>query len=83
MFLVEADNTVIKFPYLKNGKREIYCHNTLGPIFGSKSDLYISNNCNKNKDSYTDVGYSFEKQYDIQHLDYTIDDGDIKCHKYF
>lgn len=39
-----------------------------GPIFGSGADLCISSDCNKNKDSYSQLPYSYGDTSLPQHL---------------
>eukprot|EP01080_Neovahlkampfia_damariscottae_P008326 gene8326-150_t len=38
----------------------IYSKNNYGPTFGGGHDLYISNNCNTNSQSYSNLGHSFQ-----------------------
>ena len=33
-----------------------------GPIFGAGADLFISSNCNKNTDSYSNLPHSYESE---------------------
>ena len=37
----------------------IYTRRDLGPTFGGGRDLFIANNANKNKGSYTNFGYTY------------------------
>ena len=37
----------------------IYSNNGYGPTFGGGHDLYISNACNANKNSYSNLGHSY------------------------
>lgn len=36
-----------------------YGNNAYGPTFGGGHDLYLANNCNANKGSYANIGYSY------------------------
>ncbi|XP_012229834.1 uncharacterized protein [Linepithema humile] len=38
-------------------------HPDIGPIFGAGADLLISNNCNVNKDSYTNLPHSYDGEH--------------------
>eukprot|EP01091_Cochliopodium_minus_P018392 TRINITY_DN744_c0_g1_i3.p1 TRINITY_DN744_c0_g1~~TRINITY_DN744_c0_g1_i3.p1 ORF type:complete len:309 (+),score=88.01 TRINITY_DN744_c0_g1_i3:770-1696(+) len=44
----------------KNSQKSIYDFTSFGPIYGGGSDIYISDNCNQNTNSYSDLGYTFE-----------------------
>jgi hypothetical protein len=46
------------FPLVKSSYA-IYCYSAYGPIFGGNHDLLVSDCCNENTNSYTNVGYSY------------------------
>lgn len=53
-----ADTPPTKFPVLQPAYA-INNHPGNGPIFGSGADLYISNDCSSNNDSYSQLGRSY------------------------
>ena len=56
--LVNKENKPFKVLCSNNGK-EIYCHSTYGPTFGSGNDIYISSGSNANQTSYSNFGSSY------------------------
>ena len=42
-----------------SNRHSIFDHSSFGPTFGGGHDLYISNNCNSNTISYSNLGHSF------------------------
>jgi hypothetical protein len=58
--LVNNDNTPIKMKINRNGQKAIYCNPSFGPIFGSGHSFYISSDSNKNKDSYSNLGKTYQ-----------------------
>ena len=52
-------SSIVLLPFLSHGN---------GPIFGSGADLCISSDCNKNKDSYSQLPYSYGDTSLPQHL---------------
>ena len=44
---------------IKHPKYAIYCGKAHGPIFGKGYDIYISNNCNVNNNSFCNLGNSY------------------------
>ena len=46
--------------YNKNSNYKIYCDSDYGPIFGGGNDFLISNNCDKNNNSYDNSGCSYD-----------------------
>ena len=63
-FIFSLDNNEIY--YNKYSSYNIYCYSNLGPTFGGGFDFCISNNCDKNNDSYDRSGHSYDtkgKQY--------------------
>jgi hypothetical protein len=44
---------------LHANQHSIYDHANYGPSFGGGHDIYISNNCNADNSSYTNLGHSF------------------------
>ena len=49
----------IKFANTKGYDWAVYHNSDYGPTFGGGHDLYISNNCFNNTDSYCSLGYSY------------------------
>ena len=43
-----------------NPVHAVYGNNNYGPTFGGGHDLYISNNCNTNTGSNTNIGYTYK-----------------------
>ena len=43
-------------------------HRQCGPCFGAGADLFISNNCNKNMDSYSNLPHSYDGQNENENL---------------
>ena len=41
----------------------IYCHSRYGPTFGEGHDLCIANNANTTKDSYSQLGFTYEHPF--------------------
>ena len=52
-------NQPIKFKY-KNDGCSIFCYEDYGPVFGLGNEIDISDYSNKNENSKSDLGYSFE-----------------------
>ena len=54
-------NTQLKFP-IKKGKNDkaIYCDLSSGAAFGNGGDLFISSNANTNRNSYSNLGYTYQ-----------------------
>ena len=50
-----------KLPLINHTDMTILCQYNYGPTFGSGYDLYISHQCNENKESYYNFGYSFQR----------------------
>jgi hypothetical protein len=44
---------------MKCSRYAIYCPSNYGPTFGGGHDFHISDNSNTNKDSYSNLGYSY------------------------
>ena len=42
-----------------NGQNAVYHSRSYGPTFGGGFDLYLSDNCNLNKNSYSNLGHTF------------------------
>ena len=50
-----------KLPLIPGKEQEgIYCGIIHGPVFGGGNDLYISGNANKNTNSYSYLGVSYQ-----------------------
>lgn len=47
-------------PFRKNAAHN---YNNIGPAFGTGIDLYICSDCNKNKDSYAEIGHTYESPF--------------------
>ncbi len=57
-------------------------HSEYGPVFGAGADLSISNNCNQNSDSYSNLPHSYDGEnasssilmgdYNFTVLDYEV-----------
>ena len=43
----------------RNHGNAIYSNNGYGPTFGGGHDIYISNNCHTNTNSYSNLGHSY------------------------
>ena len=46
--------------YNKDSNYNIYCSSNYGPTFGGGYDFHISNNCDKNNNSYDNSGHSYD-----------------------
>ena len=61
-FIFSLDNNEIY--YNEDSNYNIYCHSNYGPTFGGGlfggHDFVISDNCDKNNESYDDSGYSYD-----------------------
>ena len=57
-FIFSLDNKEIY--YNKNSSYNIYCRSDLGPTFGGGSDFHISDNCDKNNNSYDNSNHSYD-----------------------
>ena len=57
--LKNSDNQNYKMTVTKPDSA-IYCHSVLGPSFGAGSDLQLSDNCNVNTYSYSNLGYTYK-----------------------
>jgi hypothetical protein len=69
----KSDNSQMSFLFtLKNSRNSeprkfrlasaanaIYCHSSYGPTFGNGHDLYVSNGCDGNNSSYTNLGNGY------------------------
>ena len=42
----------------------VYCNPTYGPTFGSGHDLYIADKCDKNNNSFANLGSSYNVERD-------------------
>ena len=51
-FLFSVDKQT-KYPIVKNNQYAIYCGASYGPTFGGGHDIYVADNSNSNKSSYT------------------------------
>ena len=52
----------IKLPLIPGKEQHgIYCSNTYGPSFGGGHDLHISENANTNTNSYSNLGFTYER----------------------
>ena len=47
-----------RFLKKKYNNRAIYCYVDRGPVFGSGHDIWIGNNCNRDKGGWTNFGNS-------------------------
>ena len=47
-----------KFMKKKDSNRAIFCKLDRGPIFGYGYDIWIDDNCNRDKGGWTNIGYS-------------------------
>jgi hypothetical protein len=52
-------NTEPKIFPLSNASQAICCNYSYGPIFGSVGDIRVTNNCDQNTSSYTNLGGSY------------------------
>ena len=65
-FLFSLRNNENIAPFIANvtpGGQEgyaIYCYRSFGPSFGGGHDIHIANNANKNQQSYSNFGYSYQ-----------------------
>ena len=50
----------------KNGNA-IYCHPSQGATFGGGHDLYIANNANTNQNSYSNLGFTYQRPAGYQY----------------
>jgi hypothetical protein len=57
LFLIKdwRNSSARVFPIL-NASWAIYCSSSYGPIFGSNFDIYVSDSCNQNASSHTNLG---------------------------
>ena len=46
--------------------RAIYRYSSYGPTFGGGHDIYIANNANSNRDSYTGLGNTYTAPSGVQ-----------------
>ena len=59
--LKNKDNLpAFKAPIYQNYQYAIYSNPGWGPVFGAGRDLFISNNCHVNQQSYTNFGYTYQ-----------------------
>ena len=57
--LVNKDHKPCKMkPTSHDGHNSIYCHSSYGPRFNN--DIYISNNANHNRESYSNLGCGYK-----------------------
>ena len=54
-------NQPYKVPSYRYYERAIYSNYNYGPTFGAGPDLYISNQCNKNTQSRSKLGYTYQQ----------------------
>ena len=57
-FIFSLDSSQ-KFVQFKNFDNAVYHHSSYGPTFGNGHDLYISNGCKSNTNSYCQSNYSY------------------------
>jgi hypothetical protein len=62
--LVNGDNKPVKLE-IKQPSYAIQSHPSSGPIFGAGADLFISSECNINKDSYSNLLHSYGNPLEI------------------
>jgi hypothetical protein len=55
--LVNKEDKPTKFNAV--GADSIYCNSYYGPTWGGGYDLYVSNNCNQNASSYSNLGFTY------------------------
>ncbi|KAL9651485.1 hypothetical protein ABK040_001432 [Willaertia magna] len=54
----------------QNRNNAIHCYSNYGPTFGGRNwhDLYVSDNCNSNKDSYSKLGCTYGSNFSYKDL---------------
>ena len=57
--LKNSDNQHYKMT-VNSPDKASYCYPTYGPTFGGGHDLYISDNCHVNTNSYSQLGYTYK-----------------------
>ena len=57
-FIFSLDNNEIY--YNKDSNYNIYCYSDCGQTFGGGADFCISDNCDKNNNSYDNSGFSYD-----------------------
>ena len=60
------ENSTTKFD-VKQSSYAVQSHPGCGPIFGAGADLYISSECNLNKDSYSNLLHSYGSPHSSVH----------------
>ena len=60
-----------KMPLVKNQQHGINCSSTYGPTFGDGHDLHVSNNANTSGESYSNLGYTYQRPAGQQHAFFT------------
>ena len=45
----------------------IYCDNRYGPTFGGGHDLYLSDNCNTNNDSFSNFPFTYNLEGPVKY----------------
>ena len=70
-FIFSLDNNEIY--YNKDSNCNIYCNSNCGPTFGGGFDFYLSNNCDKNNNSFDNSSNSYDtkgKKYALAGREY-------------
>ena len=58
--LNKPDNQPYKMTVYRNPQYAMCCAYNYGPTFGGGHDLYIADNCDKNTNSYSNLGYTYK-----------------------
>ena len=58
--LINEDNKPVKMKINNNVENAIYCDSKLGPTFGGGKDFCICSNSNTNKESFSNLGYTYQ-----------------------